>query len=205
MSPTSYQTAPSRDILVPEAGVEPVRECFSRDFKSRASANSAIPAFCDLLVPHCLYIIALLVQNVNTFFHFFENFRFLYWHAPQNVVSYISGFRGGCVLSYAARRRFMHRHACKNAFSAKCLTKLNTWIIAQFCIVIGIFRLCRRYSPRASMRNTNFKKYAGLFRRPPNVANRIRLRRATSNAHVFNKISYAGLSKWSQRGGLENR
>ena len=25
------------------------------------------------------------------------------------------------------------------------LTKLNTWIIAQFCIVIGIFRLCRRY------------------------------------------------------------
>ena len=57
---------------------------------------------------------------------------------------------------------------------------------------------------KASMRNTNFKKYAGLFRRPPNVANRIRLRRATSNAHVFNKISYAGLSKWSQRGGLEN-
>ena len=26
MSPTSYQTAPSRDIMVPEAGVEPVRE-----------------------------------------------------------------------------------------------------------------------------------------------------------------------------------
>ena len=51
--------------------------------------------------------------------------------------------------------------------------------------------------------NTLFKKYAGLFRRPPNVANWIRLRRATSNAHVFNKISYAGLSKWSQRGGLE--
>ena len=145
MSPTSYQTAPSRDILVPEAGVEPVRESFSRDFKSRASANSAIPAFCDLLVPHCLYIIALFVPNVNTFFHFFEIFRFLYWHAPQNVVSYISGFRGGCVLSYAARRRFMHRLSCKNAFSAKCLTKLNTWIIAQFCIVIGIFRLCRRY------------------------------------------------------------
>ena len=58
---------------------------------------------------------------------------------------------------------------------------------------------------KASMRNTNFKKYAGLFRREPNVANWIRLRRATSNAHVFNKISYAGLSKWSQRGGLENR
>ena len=26
MSPTSYQTAPLRDIMVPEAGVEPVRE-----------------------------------------------------------------------------------------------------------------------------------------------------------------------------------
>ena len=38
------------------------------------------------------------------------------------------------------------------------------------------------------MRNTNFKKYAGLFRRPPNVANWIRLRRAASNAHVFKKF-----------------
>ena len=45
MSPTSCQTAPLRDIMVPEAGVEPVREKISRDFKSRASANSAIPAF----------------------------------------------------------------------------------------------------------------------------------------------------------------
>ena len=44
MSPASYQTAPLRDIMVPEAGVEPVREKISRDFKSRASANSAIPA-----------------------------------------------------------------------------------------------------------------------------------------------------------------
>ena len=44
MSPTSCQTAPLRDIMVPEAGVEPVRDKISRDFKSRASANSAIPA-----------------------------------------------------------------------------------------------------------------------------------------------------------------
>ena len=45
MSPASYQTAPLRDMkLVPEAGVEPVRDKISRDFKSRASANSAIPA-----------------------------------------------------------------------------------------------------------------------------------------------------------------
>ena len=45
MSPTSCQTAPLRDIMVPEAGVEPVRDKISRDFKSRASANSAIPAY----------------------------------------------------------------------------------------------------------------------------------------------------------------
>ena len=68
----------------------------------------------------------------------------------------------------------------------------------------GIFRRSAKMLAKASMRNTNFKKYAGLFRRPLNVANRIRLRRATSNAHVFNKISYAGISKRSQRGGLEN-
>ena len=81
---------------------------------------------------------------------------------------------------------------------------------ATICSVANRIIICRNISAlpkmlaKASMRNTNFKKYAGLFRRPPNVANRIRLRRATSNAHVFNKISYAGLSKWSQRGGLEN-
>ena len=81
---------------------------------------------------------------------------------------------------------------------------------ATICSVVNRIIVCRNVSampkipPRANMRNTNFKKYAGLFRRPPNVANWIRLRRAASNAHVFNKISYAGLSKWSQRGGLEN-
>ena len=81
---------------------------------------------------------------------------------------------------------------------------------ATICSVANRIIICRNISAlpkmlaKASMRNTNFKKYAGLFRRPPNVANRIRLRRATSNAPVFNKISYAGLSKWSQRGGLEN-
>ena len=48
MSPASYQTAPLRDIMVPEAGVEPVRDKISRDFKSRASAYSAIPAAYDL-------------------------------------------------------------------------------------------------------------------------------------------------------------
>ena len=81
---------------------------------------------------------------------------------------------------------------------------------ATICSVANRIIICSNISAlpkmlaKASMRNTNFKKYAGLFRRPPNVANRIRLRRAASNAHIFNKISYAGLSKRSQRGGLEN-
>ena len=59
-------------------------------------------------------------------------------------------------------------------------------------------------NPSASTIPRALPIYAGLFRQPPNVANRIRLRRAASNAHIFNKISYAGLSKRSQRGGLEN-
>ena len=92
MSPTSYQAAPLRDIMVPEAGVEPVRDYISRDFKSRASANSAIPAFCDLRFPHCLYIITSPARKVNTFFDFFEIFCFLSWHELRNVISYISGF-----------------------------------------------------------------------------------------------------------------
>ena len=67
MSPTSCQTAPLRDIMVPEAGVEPVREKISRDFKSRASANSAIPAFATVFLPHCQTIISFLPQIVNPF------------------------------------------------------------------------------------------------------------------------------------------
>ena len=54
MSPTSYQTAPSRAInlyyLVPRTGIEPVRLLRSQDFKSCASANSATPAFLALRV-----------------------------------------------------------------------------------------------------------------------------------------------------------
>ena len=65
---------------------------------------------------------------------------------------------------------------------------------ATICSVANRIIICSNISAlpkmlaKASMRNTNFKKYAGLFRRPPNVANRIRLRRAASNAHVFNKF-----------------
>ena len=67
MSPTSCQTAPLRDIMVPEAGVEPVREKISRDFKSRASANSAIPAFATVIPSLCLTIISLFNSVVNPF------------------------------------------------------------------------------------------------------------------------------------------
>ena len=74
MSPTSCQTAPLRDIMVPEAGVEPVREKISRDFKSRASANSAIPACYDHCgLPHCLYIISPKRVKVNPFLKKYKN------------------------------------------------------------------------------------------------------------------------------------
>ena len=77
MSPTSCQTAPLRDIMVPEAGVEPVRDKISRDFKSRASANSAIPASMRPWFPsHCLNIIALCPAKVNTFLGFSQKFLF---------------------------------------------------------------------------------------------------------------------------------
>ena len=62
MSPTSYQTAPLRDMMVPEAGVEPVRDKISRDFKSRASANSAIPAKSTTLISH----IAILLYHTKS-------------------------------------------------------------------------------------------------------------------------------------------
>ena len=62
MSPTSCQTAPLRDIMVPEAGVEPVREKISRDFKSRASANSAIPAYATV----CSYTLLNYYSTMHT-------------------------------------------------------------------------------------------------------------------------------------------
>ena len=50
-------------------------------------------------------------------------------------------------------------------------------VILIFDFLIKIQKIRMNISPfgedtrRASMRNTNFKKYAGLFRREPNVAN----------------------------------
>ena len=44
MSPTSYQTAPLRDIWCRKPVSNRYDTLVSRDFKSRASANSAIPA-----------------------------------------------------------------------------------------------------------------------------------------------------------------
>ena len=78
MSPTSYQTAPLRDIMVPEAGVEPVREKISRDFKSRASANSAIPACYDLhFLTSPLYYITWNAKSQYLFRIFFKKCLFL--------------------------------------------------------------------------------------------------------------------------------
>ena len=64
MSPTSYQAAPPRD-MVPEAGIEPVRDC-SHGILS--PGRLPIPPFrqmnSDLF---CLFIIALCVPFVNPF------------------------------------------------------------------------------------------------------------------------------------------
>ena len=75
MSPTSYQTAPLRDIMVPEAGVEPVRERISRDFKSRASANSAIPAYNDLFPTSPLYYITSICESQYLFYDFSKKWK----------------------------------------------------------------------------------------------------------------------------------
>ena len=82
MSPTSYQAALPRDMklieirnladatrkMVPEAGIEPVREKISRDFKSRASANSAIPACYDQQVFHIAYTLYHLMGRLSIVF-----------------------------------------------------------------------------------------------------------------------------------------
>ena len=60
--------------MVPEAGVEPVREKISRDFKSRASANSAIPAKYRPLFPSRHIIIPLFDVNVNPLLKYLKYF-----------------------------------------------------------------------------------------------------------------------------------
>ena len=79
--------------MVPEAGIEPVREKISRDFKSRASANSAIPAYG---LPCCHIIIAQVVGFVKPFLWDFSFFRFpagylrlSSWHKRKNMIFYI--------------------------------------------------------------------------------------------------------------------
>ena len=60
--------------VVPEAGIEPVRDKISRDFKSRASASSAIPAnflkgapsLARLLYHSRLYLSTPFVKNLLT-------------------------------------------------------------------------------------------------------------------------------------------
>ena len=78
MSPTSYQAALPRDIelfgtkICRTPGSNRYEYCYSRDFKSRASAYSATPAFTDSpALPECLYIIADSRRLVNTFFNLF--------------------------------------------------------------------------------------------------------------------------------------
>ena len=68
--------------MVPEAGIEPVREKISRDFKSRASANSAIPAY---RLPCCLSIIARKDRFVKPFLRFLLFLRFFFTNAREKM------------------------------------------------------------------------------------------------------------------------
>ncbi len=100
MSPTSYQTALPRDILFSLRWNEQCRKpgsnryvtLVTRDFKSRASANSATPAYgitsietvafirhlLSLLVSlDCLYSIPHSTSFVNRYFQFFLKFLFV--------------------------------------------------------------------------------------------------------------------------------
>ncbi len=74
MSPTSYQTAPLRDIWCRKPVSNRYDTFVSRDFKSRASANSAIPAngaWVTLFYPDCLTIIPHQIAFVNPFYAFY--------------------------------------------------------------------------------------------------------------------------------------
>ena len=62
MSPTSYQAALPRDIVVPEAGVEPVRDC-SHGILS--PGRLPIPPLRHSRFPNCLKIIAQSKRVVN--------------------------------------------------------------------------------------------------------------------------------------------
>ena len=91
---------------------------------------------------------------------------------------------------FAIRRRYSPRRVCETQFSKNTQAYFGNCRMLRTGFVFDeplrtptystklhtqkYFAIRRRYSPWASMRNTNFKKYAGL-------------------------------SKWSQRGGLENR
>ena len=70
MSPTSCQTAPLRAIWCRKPGSNRYEKWISRDFKSRASAYSAIPAFYNRLSSNCLTIISPYFVNVKSFLVF---------------------------------------------------------------------------------------------------------------------------------------
>ena len=85
----------------------------SRDFKSRASANSAIPACCDRAVFHIAYIFYHIPCQKSTPFQiFFKKVGFTYWHSHENMVLYTSS---SCFLSYYMPK---DREVCSHHFGS---------------------------------------------------------------------------------------
>ena len=75
--------------MVPEAGVEPVREKISRDFKSRASANSAIPAYATVCSYTLLNYYSTMHRECQVFFiKMSKNFFQKHWQLILNVILY---------------------------------------------------------------------------------------------------------------------
>ena len=84
MSPTSYQAAPLRDIYwCRKPGSNRYRRLVPRDFKSRASANFAIPALwlpsvaCSNIITHCERFVNTFFEKSFNFFGKFENGIFI--------------------------------------------------------------------------------------------------------------------------------
>ena len=77
MSPTSYQAAPPRD-MVPEAGIEPVRDC-SHGILS--PGRLPIPPFRHVSDLSCLPIIASLRYFVNPFTEVFSPFAAFHYYS----------------------------------------------------------------------------------------------------------------------------
>ena len=106
MSPTSYQTALPRDIIITAPSSQRCRKpglnryvtFVTRDFKSRASANSAIPAFGadDIMSCPCCYISIpqkqRFVKGFSVFSLTFVRLKTIIFGGIRSVMSFVNLF-----------------------------------------------------------------------------------------------------------------